>query len=304
MLFILSKIWKPFLIILGVGAIGLLCYWYFSQEYKRELSPVMEELSIRTSRELAHKVPRIQNIENLLVVPVVGGRHEDQHLKNIVVDAIARKRKYTIYTWEGLKEDLEGGSLWQQAIDQMGFVSEHPPKNIAQGKQAAKVLKKANLNIDGILFVKCLFDQGPRDDNLGAIIELKGTLYDINKDKKVEKTLYSKQEIDSTWNRLYLTHKLQSINFFVRFIMWCLIAFAPPWAFMGLTRWILKKRNNNWIVTYLIIIILIGVASSWPLLMSLGALLDFGTIFFFLILAGAVAKVNYDALDYIERRLL
>ena len=259
MIFILSKILKPLLIICCVLAVGLGGYWYFSQETPRELSPVMEELSIRAAKEFANKVPRIQNVENILVIPLVGGRHEDQHLKTIVTDAIARKRKYTIYTWDGLKEDLANGTLWQQAIDQMGFMSDHPPRNVAQGKKAAQVLENANLSIDGILFVKCLFDQGPRDDNLGAVVELEGDFYNVRKKQKIRnRDMTSRHEISSTWNRLYLTHKLQSVNFFVRFVLWCVIAFAPPWGLMPLTRLILKKRNNNWIVGYLIITILIG----------------------------------------------
>lgn len=305
MIFLLSKVLKPLLIVGAIALIGFGIYWYFSQERKRELNPVMEELAIRTSRELAHKLPRLQNIEELLVIPVIGGRHEDEHLSNIVIDAISRKRKYTVWTWNDLQEKMENGTLWQKFIDNIGLMPGQPPKTVEKAKVAISALNKANIQIDGVLFIKCLFDQGPRDDNLGSKIELDGKIYHAGKSSVVKGyDLHSENGISSRWDRLYLTHKIQGINYFVRLILWALVAFGIPWVMMGPTRWVLKKRDNGLIAAYLVCLVIIGIFTGWFLLTAVGPILDVGTIFFMLLLGGAVLWVNHDALDYIQRRLL
>lgn len=304
MLFILSKVWKPLSVIFIAVVVAYGVYSLLPTDYQRDLSPVMEELSIRSAKDFANKVPRLQNVEDLLVVPIVGGRHEDQRLSNIVFDAIAEKRKYTVWQWADLEEKISNGSVWQQFLDKAGLVPGEPPKNEEEAQRAINLLNNANFSIDGVLFIKCYFDQGPRDDQLGAKVELKGQIYSAQKKKTLEYRMIASNGIESVWNLLYLRNKIGSINYAVRLILCMLISFGPAWLFIGLTRFALKTRNNSWILTYLIALTLIGLVSTWSLLFVLPNLLDLLNLIFFMAVGGLIFYVNHDALGYIDKNLI
>lgn len=300
----LAKIAKIAGIVLGVGAIAGVASWYLSQPRERELNAVMEELSIRTARDFSKDMPRLQDLENLLVITKIGGRDEDKRLRDIVLEAVERERKYTVITWSGLQEKFSEGGLWQQFIERIGLLDDTAePRTPEQVQSAVKYLGQANLPVDGALFIKCIFDQGPRDDALGASVELQGRFYDIKKKKELDHKVQARHAIDSTWNRLYLTHKLENFGFFPRILIFVLLLTLKPWALIGLVRMVLKKRENAWVFAAIGLFVAVDVLAAWPLLMTLGTI-GLGSLVFFIIIGGASAYYNYDAFDYIQRRLL
>ena len=94
-------------LLLGGGAT-----WYFlSEPPKRGLPPVMEALCTRVAADFSEQLPRLQNVEHLLIVPRVGTRDEDQQLKGIVMNAAQRAGKYSLHEWEAMKSRLDDGNI-------------------------------------------------------------------------------------------------------------------------------------------------------------------------------------------------
>lgn len=282
---------------------GVATYYYMNRKVVRDLNPVMKELSIRVSKKFAEEMPRIQDLENVMVVAAVGGRDEDRRLKDIVVDAITEQRKYTIQTWDKLKEDLDENILMDIAR-RIGFGPTKEPRTIQQVSDTAKWLKRANLNLDGAILIDCHYDQGKRDDALGAEIRLTGKFFHLKTQKVLEDKTYTVGEkVDSVWNMLYITHKLDSYGFFSRFTVWVLLVLFQPWAFIQLNRMVLKQKKNELNMVLLGAYTFVDVAAAWPLLLICSPV-GFGGIVILLAATGLTGYYNFDALDYTDRRLL
>jgi hypothetical protein len=296
---------KYILIVASIAAVGFGGYWYFSQERKREMNPVMEELSKRTTKDFSSQIPRVQNVERLLVIAKIGGRDEDSHLEQTLVNSIANKRKYTVQTWREIQEKLDAGTLWQQFMDQMGWIDGQMPTTLEETQAAVKVLNTANIKIDGVFIIDCLYQE--EEDSVGSKVALEGQIYKVNKRTskltKAGKHVEASNSIETHWDRLYLTYEVQSYSFFTRFLIWCLFSFAPFWVFIPTTRWVIKKKDNTWLGVYIGLSIFSGTFLFWFILAALASI-NFGTVVFLIIVASAIYKINYDALDYIARKLM
>lgn len=285
-----------------VAAGGGIAYWLLGGESERDLNSVMQELSIRASEDFAKQLPRVQDVEDLLVVPLVGGRQEDSRLAGIVSGAVERQRKYTVWSWAALKKNLGEGDRWGWLLDQAGIIPGQRPKTVEQARKIVSRLKTANRDIDGVLFIKCRFDQGPRLDCLGASVELTGTFYDGIKKTTVGGELTSRAAIESAWNHLYLTHKVGTYSFLGRLLIWVLIASIQPFLLIAVARWGLKQKNNLVNMALLAGMTLVSTSLAWVLILSFG--LSFMTLAVVVVMGAGLGYYNYDALDYIERRLL
>lgn len=283
---------------------GGLTYYWLKDEPKRELNAVMKELSIKTAKELAQKLPRIQGFEEVLVVPIVGGRDEDTRLKDIITNEVAEVRKYTMKDWNHIRESLDNGALWSQFVSKIGLVEEEPPKTLEQAMKAAKVLGSTGMKLDGVLIIQGVFDQGPNEDALGAKVRLTARFYDLNSGKELkDQEVTAANGIESAWNLLYLTHKLDSFGFFSRFFLWMIVVCLQPWLLINLCRAVIRRKRNEWNMALLGTFTIIDTALAWPLLMTM-VIPGLMGIVFLIIVFGICAYYNYDAMDYIERRLL
>ncbi|MDF1664108.1 MAG: hypothetical protein P1V97_20235 [Planctomycetota bacterium] len=283
---------------------GGLTYYWVKDEPKRELNAVMKELSIKTAKELAQKLPRIQGFEDVLVVPIVGGRDEDTRLKDILTNEVAAVRKYTMKDWNDIRDKLEDGPLWGQFIQKIGIVEEEPPKTLEQAKKAAKVLGTAGMNLDGVLIIEGVFDQGPNEDALGAKVILTARFFNLDTGKELkEEEVSASNGIESAWNLLYLTHKLDSFGFISRFLLWIIVVCLQPWLLINLCRAVIRRKKNEWNMVLLTTFTIIDTALAWPLLMTM-VIPGLMGIIFLVIIFGIAGYYNYDAMDYIERRLL
>jgi hypothetical protein len=297
--------WIKFSTIIAAILIGGgLTYYFLGSAPKRELNAVMKELSIKTAKQLSQELPRIQSLEDVLVVSIVGGRDEDKRLQNIINDEVANVRKYTIKDWPYVKKRLASGPLFGQALEKLGFIDDSPPKSLEQAIGVIPLLRKSNIKIDGVLIIKGEFDQGKSDDALGASVKMTARFFDMKKKEELkDKQVVVRNGIDSAWNLLYLTHKLDSYGFFARFLLWVLVVCLQPWIFINLCRMVIKSRRNDLNAILLGGFTFVDTALAWPLLMTL-VIPGLLGVTFLVIIAGITAYYNYDAMDYIDRRLL
>lgn len=296
--------WK--LISFGVTLVlgGIASWLYFSSEPKRELNAVTRELSVRVCRDFSERLPRLVDMEDVLLVPVVGGRDEDNRLRELFIEQISASRKYSFHSWDRIKAKLEGGNLWQIFVKKVGLVGEDPPKSLDEAAKAAKELASANYKIDGILIVKGLIDEAASNDGLGARVTLTGHFYDAKKRQPLtDVEITAEERIDSIWNRLYLTHKIDRMGAITRFVVWFLIGSLLPWGLLPVLRKILRAKDNTKSAAALALMTLVDVFAAWIFLMAVTEM-SLGGLLFLSVIAGLSGYYNYDALDYIDRRLL
>lgn len=287
-------------LIVGAG----LTYYLVKEEPKREMSKVLEQLATKTAKELAQKLPRLDGFEDVLVVPVVGGRDEDTQLKDIINNEVAAVRKYSMKDWDDIRDKLEDGPLWGQFIQKIGIVEEEPPKTLEQAQKAAKVLGTAGMNLDGVLIIKGEIDESPNEDALGARVKLTATFFNLDTGKEMkDEKVQAEYGIDTVWDLLYLTNKLEKFGFFSRVLLWIIVVCLQPWLLINLCRVVIRRKRNEWNAALLGTFTVIDTALAWPLLMALVIPGLMGIVFLILIFC-LCGYYNYDAMDYIERRLL
>lgn len=289
-------------LVLLIGSIT--AYYVLRDTPKRELNAVMKELSIRTARDLTKKLPIIKGFENVLVIPIVGGRDEDTRLKDIIHAQVDNSRKYTTKDWAHIKERLSDGPLWSQFIEKVGIVEEDPPRTLEEAMRASKVLSTTGMKLDGVLIIDSEFTQGPDEDALGSSVELKARFFDLNNGKELKnKSVTARHGIDSMWNRLYLTHKLDGHSVLSRIFLWMLIVWCQPWLLINVVRAVVRKRDNTYNGVLLASFTAVDVTAAWPLLMAL-AIPGILGMAFIIILIGMTGWYNHDAVDYIDRNYL
>lgn len=298
---------KVSLALLVVGVIGWFGYSWWSQEKKREMTSFMYELSTKATKDFSRNVPRVQNVETLLVLPVIGGRDEDTLLQNMLIDKIANSRKYSVRTWSDCKKDLNNGNLWQQLLKQAGFLQERMPTNKAEVQKVLEIFSKANYQVDGVLLVKCFYQE--EEGILNSVVRLDGEILRYSESSLIggsrlieqNKKIKGFASIDSFWDHLFLTSEIYSYGYAARFLAWLILSFGPVWVFYPVSFWVLKKKNNVYNGLYLSLIILVGVLSSWVFL-SAFAHISLSVVIFHIFLTGGLYWVNYDALDFLSKK--
>ncbi len=154
--------------------------------------------------------------------------------------------------------------------------------------------------VDGILYVWVEeFDTG--DEGLGAKISVEATIWDNHQQKVVEAVDPVVRSIDSSWDRRYLHHRIGDANIVVRFLLFFVLACGLPWALLKVIRAVLKRRENAWTMSLLAGLTLVDLFLAWVILFAVG--LGWGYLVGLLIFGGLMGYYNYDAVDYIDRKL-
>ncbi|HZU99306.1 MAG TPA: hypothetical protein VFF73_21545 [Planctomycetota bacterium] len=296
----MDKIFKIVGGIVVLGAVVALVLWLTGPS-KRELPPVLKELSTDVAVQFAEKLPRNRDVNNLLLLLPRKGNPRDEELefRRILKEEIDKQRKYEVRDWDNVKKNLDQTFLGKGLV-QMGLAPGEEPRNLEEAVGVMKWIAKANQNFDGLLLVNVReFQEG--QDGLGAKVSVDGEIYGVAAGKTIEKVPEVSEAVTSIFNYMYLHNKIERTSIFLRFFGWFLVASTLPFAMIGLVRAIVQKRKNELNLALVVGFTFIDVLLAWILISALGY--GTGTIIFVLILMGLMGYYNYDACDYIERRL-
>ena len=288
------------LLILG-GVVGGIVY-LVNREPKREMTPLMYQLAVKTSEDLAQALPRREDTNRVLIL-LQGpqARDEQQQFRRMLFDAVIGSDKYDARTWDQLRGQLNDD--WRgYLVKKLGFAPEEAPDSIEKAAKALDVFEKANIEMQGIVLVKLKrFDEGKEGNGLGAKIVLEAEIYSKAEGEVVARVGPIEDSIESPWDLRVLRHQMKTQSIFWRFPLWFLLACGLPWALIQLVRAVLKRRDNNWNVALLIVFTLLDLTAAWILLFAYG--LGGGTIAGMVFVGAFMGYYNYDAVDYIDRRL-
>jgi hypothetical protein len=294
---------KIFKIVGGFVVLGLvvaLIVW-LTHDSKRKLSPILEELSEEVSTEFAEKLPRNRQVNDLLMILPRSGNIRDEELRfrDILKNDIVKARKYNVSDWEDVKKKV-GDTFIGKVLTETGLVPGDDPKNLDQAVKIMKRLSAANQNFDGVLLVYVKdFDEG--QEGLHAKVSVDGEIYGVAAATTIEKVPPVARSVDSVMNYTYLHHRIESMSIFLRFFGWFLVAATMPFALIQLVRAVVTKRKNELNLALIASFTIIDVLLAWILISAMS--FGMGTTLFALLLAGLLGYYNYDACDYIERRL-
>lgn len=294
---------KIFKIVGGIVVLGLvvaLVVW-LTRDGKRELTPVLKELSEEVAKDFAEKLPRNRDVNDLLLLLPRRGNQRDEELafRSILKDEIIKARKYNIHDWDDVKKNLDQTFLGK-GLQQIGLAPGEEPKNLNDAIGVLKWIAKANQSFDGVLVVDIKeFQEG--DNGLGAKVSVTGDIYGVAAGKTIETVPPVERGPVSGFSYVYLHHRLESASFFARFFGWFLIAATLPFLLIQLVRTIVSKRKNELNLALIAGFTIFDVVLAWVLVSALS--FGLGTTIFVLVLTGLLGYYNYDACDYIERRL-
>lgn len=302
---------KIFKIVGGVVVLGLvvgLVVW-LTRDTKRELPPILRDLSDEVAREFAEELPRNRQVNDLLVIVPRSGNQRDEELRfrEILKSRIIEAHKYNVQDWEDVKKKVDSSSLRKFLNDALNIVPGDDPKNLEQAIGVLGWLSKANMTFDGVLVVNIQeFQEG--DDGLHAKVAVTGEIYGVAAKKTIETVPPAgsgrpavTRSVDSAFNYTYLHHKLESSSLILRFLGWFVVAATLPFALIQLVRAVVSKRKNELNMALIAAFTIFDVLLAWILISALS--IGMGTTIFAILLLGLMGYYNYDACDYIERRL-
>ncbi len=288
----------------GVLVLGLvvgLVAW-LTHDGKRQLPPVLKELSDEVALEFAEKLPRNRQVNDLLVIVPRSGNQRDEEIRfrEILKDRIIEARKYNVQDWTDVKKKVDDGKLTHFLNDMLGLVPGDDPKNLEQAKKVLDWLAKANMTFDGVLVVNIQeFEEG--DDGLHAKVAVTGDIYGVAAGKTIETVPPVVRSVDSVFNYTYLHHRLESMSLVLRFLGWFLVAATLPFALIQLVRAVVTRRKNELNLALVAVFTGFDVLLAWILISAISV--GLGSGLFVLVLTALMGYYNYDACDYIERRL-
>ncbi len=294
---------KIFKIVGGIVVLGLVvgAIVYFTRDGKRPLPPVLEQLSTEVAGEFAEKLPRSRKVNNLLLILPRSGNQRDEELdfRNILKNKIKDARKYEISDWEDVKKNLDATFVGKVMV-QIGLAPGDDPKNLEQAVKILPWLAKANQNFDAVLVVEIQeFKEG--EDGLGAKVQVAGGIYGAQDSAPIETVPTVVRSVDSAFNYTYLHHKIYSTSLILRFLGWFIVASTLPFALIQLVRAVVSKRRNELNLTLIASFTLFDVLLWWILIEALSV--GLGMAFLMVLVLAGMGYYNYDACDYIERRL-
>lgn len=298
-----DKMWKIVLSLTLLTGVIVGLYFLFSQEPKRELNKLMEQLAQSTISDFTAKIDRERDVDTvLLIVAGRGHRDEEEQFRNMLIDQVTASDKYRVRTWEWVQDSLDD-SLLTTFLQKVGMVPGQEPTSFKRSVEVLELLQTANIDIDGLLFVDVTdFTEGSKQDALGARIALEGKVYSLRAKKVVDEIGPVKQSIDSAWDIRYVRHRLEETSWLLRFLVWFVVAAGLPWALIQVVRAVVKRRANQLNMAMLLSFTVFDVALAWVLLAALGT--GLGAVLSALLALVVMGYYNYDACDYIERRLL
>ncbi len=299
-----DKLWK---ILAGAAAIGLIVglVLYFSGETRREMTPLMRQMAAKVATQFAKELPRHPEINTTLVLIVGrGNREEEMQFHEMLQDAISGSDKYRTTTWAQVQEQLDKGGWYEKFIGEVtGFVPGAQPTTIEQAVPSLKYLERANIAIDGILLVRVTsFHEGPNQDGLGAKISVESDLYSHQQKKVVESLGPFSESLESPWDLRYLRYSMGSQSLLWRVPVWFLVCAGLPWLGIQGVRAVVRRRSNEANLLMLGGLTLVDLFLAWVLLFAFGW--GPGTFFGLLVVTGVMGYYNYDATDFIARKLL
>lgn len=300
---IFDKLWKIVVSIAVAATLIGLVAWFVSREPKREMTKLMHDLAKAATAEFARELPRDRTVNTaLFLVAGRGHRDEERQFHDMLTDAVNASAKYRLETWDDITSRLEK-TLVGRFLQETGLAPGEAPVTVDQAIKAVNYLERANIIVDGILFVDVVeFTEGPDQDGLGARIRLDGSLYSL-KEKKTTKAPPITHEITSALDPRYVSYRVSEQSIVLRFLVWFVAACALPWVCIALVRRVVKTRKNELNAALLVGFTLVDLVLFWFLILALN-FFGAGPITALLLTAGLMGYYNYDAMDYIGRRLL
>ncbi|MGE0707149.1 MAG: hypothetical protein AB7N76_16960 [Planctomycetota bacterium] len=291
--------------------VGVITY-VVTRESGPQMTPLMQQLTRTTTHDFAQRIPRYRNVETIyLIVHGRGSRTPELEFQGELRQAVASTDKYRVTEWKDIESFLQkeqNKSLWKRLVnkvlgDEQGNVTE--PSSVEAAGEVIKQLDNANYQpeIDGVLVVDVTdFYEGPDEDGLGAKVGVTAELWSKRENKVVASMEKIQHSIESPWDRRYLNHRMKQQSFILRFLLWFIVGCGLPWALIQVVRAVLRRRNNGATVGLLAAFVLADLVVAWILLFAFG--LGWGTAIGLLVVAGLMGYYNYDAVEYINRRLL
>lgn len=295
-----DKLVKVGIVVIAIGVIvGLVAY--FKGPSVRDLPPILDDLAENVSTEFAEKLPRTRDVNDLLlIVPRKGNpRDEEKQFRTKLKNKIDAARKYNVKDWEDVKGHL--GDTWLGKLyEKTGLVPGDDPKNLEEAVKVLKVLSTANQTFDGVLVATIEeFQEGQA--GLGAKVAVKGEIYSVAAAKTVETMPSVSDEVASRLDYRYLHHTIASSTFIGRFFLWFVVAATQPFALIQVVRAVVRRRQNELNLALIAGFTIVDVVLAWICLTSIST--GGFAIFLLLLVAAGMGYYNYDACDYIERRL-
>lgn len=277
-----------------------------------QMTVLMRELTTSVNKEFSTKIPVHRTVGTVyVIVHGRGSRTPEAEFQETLMDTVAASNKYNVQDFKTIRKFLEAeanASIWRQLRnkflgDAQGNIVE--PVSIEKAHEVIKKLDEANYEpeIDGILVVDVTdFYEGPDKDGFGAKVSVEAKLWSKQEGRVVETVQPITDEITSRLDLRYLQHTTGEQSWFLRFFAWVIVCCGLPWLLIQVVRGVVKKRDNVASLILLVTFTGIDVALAWPLLCAFGT--GGTTIFALLLAAGAMGYYNYDAVEYINRRLL
>lgn len=296
-----DKAWK---VVTGLAALALLIagvYWFATREKPRTMHPLLKEVAEESVVQFAEQVPRVRDLDNLLlIVAGRGNRDEEQQFVRMLEDQLHKAPKYHLETWRDVER--QANSTWLgQLYEKLNLIPGEPPRSLEKAGEIVSRLDTANITLDGVLFVDVEeFSEG--EEGLGARITLEGVVWSRKQKKVVETLPRITRAIESQWDHRYLSFQITQMNIIGRALLWFALSAAIPWAGIGVVRRVVKRRHNPLNLAMLIGFTMLDLVLAFVLLCALT--FGPGTVAMLLLVAAAMGYYNYDACDYIERRLL
>lgn len=303
---IFDKLWKIVVSVsVALTLIGVVTY-FVTRETKRTMTPLMEDIAHDVTQEFARELPRTRDVNTaLFLVAGRGPRDEEEQFRDMLTRAVEATSKYRLVTWDEVTDQL-GESWIGKVVSELGLTPGQQPNSFERAVKAVPHLFTANVQIDGILFVDVAeFTEGPDQDGLGARITLQGklcSLTDKGAAKQVTETPKVSQAIESALDPRYVSYRISQQSLIGRFVVWFIIAAGLPWAGIGVVRRVVKMRKNELNGLLLAGFTVADLVVFWVLVLALGT--TTGSLAGLLFTAALMGYYNYDAMDYIGRRLL
>jgi hypothetical protein len=291
---------KASIVVIALGVILAIVH-HFTADTRREMPPVLKALSEDVSQEFADAIPRNRDVNELLVLVLQrGNRDEESRFKEMLKDKIKDQGKYKVSDWADVKKAF-GDTFWGKIVREIpGMQPGDDPQNIAQAKKALSILATTGKHIDGVLLVTVSdFTEG--DNGYKARVTCEGEIYSVDQQKTIDTIKPVTESVDSRLNYLYLHHAIASSTLIGRVVVWFLVAATLPFVLIQLVRGVVSKRRNELNLTLVVGFTLFDVFLGWVLLTSIS--LDLGAALVVALLVASMGYYNYDACDYIERRL-
>lgn len=299
---IVDKLWKIVLSsVLATALIGGITYWA-TRETPKEMTPLAYELSVSATSEFARRIPRAQEVKTcLLIVSTRGPADQAQQLREMLVDAVDASGKYRLRTWNDVTKEL-GSNIFGQITSKLGLTPGEEPGSLQAAVSAAEFASTANVELDGILMVDSNLLEGNDDDGFGTKVTLEGTLWGLKAKKALAEPVKVHEEITSRLDGRYVSYVIGRQSVLLRLFLWFLAAAGLPWVCIAIVRTVVKKKDNVLNIGMLAVFTILDLLLFWVLVLAIGG--GMGTVLALLLVGGLMGYYNYDACDYIERRLL